>query len=208
MKPKIRRFTLSDLATGYPGDFGDDYIELLHFKDFAEPLAADGARLEECRFSSVQIQSLRNARLIQCELEQSGAPALAGAGAFLNDVRVEHSRFGSADFAEAELDGVVFENCKFGWLNLAGAIVRDVVFRNCQFEEIDLGGRIQRVAFEDSRTGLLTCTGAQLREVNVEGLDFAQVQGIEFLRGAQISALQLGVLAEEMAGCLGIKLAN
>ncbi len=56
MKPKIRRFTLSDLATGYPGDFGDDYIELLHFKDFAEPLAADGARLEECRFSSVQIQ--------------------------------------------------------------------------------------------------------------------------------------------------------
>lgn len=90
------------------------------------------------------------------------------------------------------MDGVVFENCKFGWLNLAGAIVRDVVFRNCQFEEIDLGGRIQRVAFEDSRTGLLTCTGAQLREVNVEGLDFAQVQGIEFLRGAQISALQLG----------------
>ena len=64
------------------------------------------------------------------------------------------------------------------------------------------------MAFEDSRTGLLTCTGAQLREVNVEGLDFAQVQGIEFLRGAQISALQLGVLAEEMAGCLGIKLAN
>ncbi|MEG2423335.1 pentapeptide repeat-containing protein [Glutamicibacter sp.] len=208
MAPKIRRFTLPELAPGYRGDLGDDYVELLHFRDFDEPLAADGARLEECRFSSVQIEALRNARLIQCELDQSGAPALQAAGAFLNDVRVTHSRFGSADFAEAQLDGVVFENCKFGWLNLRGATVRDVLFVNCQFEEIDLGGQIQRLGFVDSRAGQITAAGAQLREVDLQGLDFAQVEGVDGLRGARISSLQLGLLAEAMASHLGIKLGS
>lgn len=208
MAPRIRRFTLPELARGYRGDLGDDYIELLHFRDFDAPLAADGARLEECRFSSVQIESLRNARLIQCELGQAGAPALQAAGVFLNDVRVNHSRFGSADFAEAQLDGVVFENCKFGWLNLRGATVRDVRFRNCQFEEIDLGGRIQRLGFADSRAGQINCHGAQLREVDLQGLDFADVEGVDGLRGAQISSLQLGLLGEAMASHLGIKLGS
>lgn len=208
MVPRIRRFTLPELARGYRGDLGDDYIELLHFRDFDAPLAADGARLEECRFSSVQIESLRNARLIQCELEQAGAPALQAAGVFFNDVRVTHSRFGSADFAEAQLDGVVFENCKFGWLNLRGATVRDVLFRNCQFDEIDLGGQIQRLGFADSRAGQITCHGAHLREVDLQGLDFIDVDGVDGLRGAQVSTLQLGLLGEAMARHLGIKLGS
>ena len=208
MAPRIRRFTLPELARGYRGDLGDDYIELLHFKDFDEPLAADGARLEECRFSRVQVEALRNARLIQCELEQAGAPALQAAGAFLNDVRVNHSRFGSADFAEAQLDGVVFENCKFGWLNLRGATVGDVLFRNCQFDEIDLGGQIQRLGFADSRAGQINCHGAQLREVDLQGLDFIDVDGVDGLRGAQVSTLQLGLLGEAMASHLGIKLGS
>ena len=208
MAPRIRRFTLPELARGYRGDLGDEYIELLHFRDFDAPLAADGARLEECRFSSVQIESVRNARLIQCELEQAGAPALQAAGVFLNDVRVNHSRFGSADFAEAQLDGVVFENCKFGWLNLRGATVRDVLFRNCQFEEIDLGGRIQRLGFADSRAGQINCHGAQLREVDLQGLDFADVEDVNGLHGAQITSLLMGLLGEAMASHLVIKLGN
>lgn len=201
-----RKFTLPQLAPGYLGDLNDDYIELLHFSDFAEPLQADNARLEECRFSSVALETLRNARLIQCELEQVGNPVLQAAGVFLNDVRVNHSRFGSADFAEAELDGVVIENCKFGWLNLRGARVRDVVFRNCQFEEIDLGGHLQNVSFHDSRTAVLSCHGAQLRQVDLQGLDFVQVAGIEGLRGAKINELQLSLLAEDLASHLGIRL--
>ncbi|PJJ43983.1 pentapeptide repeat protein [Glutamicibacter mysorens] len=208
MAPRIRRFTLPELAAGYRGDLAEDYVELLHFKDFDAPLAADGARLEECRFSRVQVEALRNARLIQCELEHAGAPALQAAGAFINDVRVTHSRFGSADFAEAQLDGVVFENCKFGWLNLRGATVRDVLFRNCQFDEIDLGGQIQRLGFADSRAGQINCHGAQLREVDLQGLDFIDVDGVDGLRGAQVSTLQLGLLGEAMASHLGIKLGS
>ena len=209
MNPKIRPFTLPALAAGFAGDLGGgEYVELLHFQGIDTPVHADDARLEECRFTGVALETLRNARLLQCELQQIGAPSLNAAGAFLNDVRVTHSRIGSGDFAEAELDGVVFENCKFGWLNLRRAKVRDVVFRNCQFEEIDFGGQIQRVSFTDSRTSVLNCVGAQLRDVDLQGLDFAQIEGLEAMRGTQISTLQLSLLAEEMASHLGIKIAT
>ncbi|WP_345469335.1 pentapeptide repeat-containing protein [Glutamicibacter ectropisis] len=208
MNPKIRTFKLPELASGYAGDISSgQYIELLEFANLDAPVQADEVRLEECRFTSVAVESLRNARLMQCELEQIGAPSLNAAGTFFNDVRVAHSRFGSADFAEAELDGVVFENCKFGWLNLRRAKVRDVLFRNCQFEEIDFGGQIQRVSFIDSRTSVLNGIGAQLRDVDLQGLDFAQVEGLESLRGARISSLQLSLLAEDMAQHLGIRVA-
>jgi len=209
VNPKIRPFTLPPLAAGYAGDLSDgEYVELLHFASIDSPVNADDARLEECRFTALTLESLRNARLLQCELEQIGAPSFNAAGAFLNDVRVTHSRFGSGDFAEAELDGVVFENCKFGWLNLRRAKVRDVEFRNCQFEDIDFGGQIQRVSFTDSRTSVLNCAGGQLRDVDLQGLDFTQVEGLDAMRGARISSLQLSLIAEEMANHLGIKLAT
>jgi len=209
VNPKIRSFKLPPLADGYAGDLGSgEYIELLHFANIDEPIQADEARLEECKFTGSSLESLRNARLLQCEMEQIGAPSFNAAGAFFNDVRFNHSRFGSADFAAAELDGVVFENCKFGWLNLRQARVRDVVFRNCQFEEIDLGGQVQRLSFVDSRTGVINSAGAQLRDVDLQGLDFAQVEGLDSLRGAKISSLQLSMLAEDLAGHLGIKLAR
>ncbi|UYQ76136.1 pentapeptide repeat-containing protein [Glutamicibacter sp. JL.03c] len=209
MNPKIRTFTLPELAAGYAGDLsGGEYVELLHFANIDEPVQAYDARVEECRFTSVALDNLRNARLLQCELAQINAPSLNAAGAFFNDVRVEHSRFGSADFAEAELDGVVFENCKFGWLNLRRAKARDVVFRHCQFEEIDFGGQIHRVNFIDSRSTVINCSGGQLRDVDLQGLDFAQAEGLENMRGAHINALQLSLLAGDMAKHLGIKVAQ
>lgn len=206
MAPKIRPFTLPDLAAGYQADLeAGGYVELLHFAKLDNPVYADAARLEECRFTSVALASLRNARLLQCEIDQVDVPVMQGGGVFLNDVRVSHSRFGSADLADAELDAVVFEDCKFGWLNLRGTSVRDVIFRNCQFEEIDLGGKIDRVTFEDCLATQVTATGSRLRQVDLQGLDFAQVQGVDALRGATISAMQLGLLAEELADHLGIK---
>lgn len=209
MNPKIRPFKLPMLAQGYVGDLGSgEYIELLHFANIDESIQADDARVEECRFTGVSLESVRNARLLQCEMEQLGAPSFNAAGASFNDVKLSLSRFGSADFGASELDGVVFENCKFGWLNLRQARVRDVIFRNCQFEEIDLGGQIQRLSFIDSRTGVLNCSGAQLRDVDLQGLDFAQVEGLDAMRGAKISTMQLSLLAEDFASHLGIKLAQ
>lgn len=208
--PKIRPFTLPQLATGYSGDLdGGEYLELLHFDRLVEPLQAREARLEECLISSLQLEQISNARLIQCELRQIDSPVMQAAGTYFNDVRVGYSRFGSADFADAEFDSVVFDNCKFGWLNLRGVNARDVQFRNCQFDELDLqGAKIQRMSFVDSRAGQLSSSQATLREVDFQGLDFGFVDGLEGLRGAQISTMQLSMLAEQMASYLGIKLAK
>ena len=205
-QPRIRPFTLPPLPRGEFTELNSgEYLELLHFTGFAAPQDAAQLRFEECRFSSFNLQSLLDTRLWQCELERIDSPVLHGAGSSLNAVRVHHSRFGSADFAEADLDSVVFEDCKFGWLNLRGAKVRDVLFRNCQLDEIDLGGNIERVSFEQCRTKQLSLQGASLRQVDIRGLGFAQVHGLESLRGSKMSGQQFNLLAEDLATLLGIQ---
>ncbi|WP_313813469.1 pentapeptide repeat-containing protein [Glutamicibacter sp.] len=206
--PKIRNFVLPPLAEGFIGDLaGAGYIDALSFSGINDDFAADAARFEECSFNSLNAPtlSLRNARLIQCELTQVSAPVFQGAGVHLNDVRMSHSRFGSADAADSTWDSVVVENCKFGWLNLRGAKLRDVEFRNCQFDELDLGESL-RVRFTDCRTAVLAANQAKMNSVFLQGLDFATVDGITGLRGASISSLQLSGLAEQLASHAGLKI--
>lgn len=208
--PNIRNFVLPELAEGFLGDIEvGQYIDALKFHGFREDFLVDSARFEECEFSSLDAPtfSARNTRFIQCEFKQVSAPVLQASGIHFNDVRVSHSRFGSADAAESTWDSVLIENCKFGWLNLRGARIRDVEFRNCQFDEIDLG-QAQRVRFTDSRTGVLAARQAKLSGVELQGLEFSQVDGIEGLRGAKISNFQLLGLAEQLAAHSGIKIAN
>lgn len=208
--PRIRDFQLPDLEVGTIEDLlGGGYVEVLHFTGFDQSLLdlTDG-RLEDCLFSEMNIGelSMRNARYIQCEFKQLSAPILDGAGATLNDVRVSHSRFGSADLSDSSIDSVVFEHCKFGWVNLRTAQVRDVVFRDCSFDEIDLQlVKAQRVKFENCRTGALNVERAGLSSVDLTGLEIEQVQGIEGLRGALISEQQLMSLSREFAAHLGIR---
>lgn len=206
--PKIRHFVLPELAAGLPGDLLDaGYIDALEFSSLSQDFAADGARFEDCAFTSLNAPtlSLRAARLIQCELNQVSAPVFQGTGVHLNDVRISHSRFGSADAADSTWDSVIVQNCKFGWLNLRGAKLRDVEFRNCQFDELDLG-EATRVRFTDCRTAVLAAHQAKLNSVELQGLDFASVDGIPGLRGASINSLQLSGLAEQLAAHVGLKI--
>lgn len=208
--PRIRDFQLPDLEVGTIENLlSGGYVEVLHFTGFDRSLLdlTDG-RIEDCLFSALNIGelSMRNARYIQCEFKQLSAPIVEGAGATLNDVRMTHSRFGSADFSDSSIDSVTFDHCKFGWVNLRTAQVRDVVFRDCSFDEIDLQqAKAQRLKFENCRTATLNVERANLSSVDLTGLEIAQVQGIEGLRGAMISEQQLMALSHEFAAHLGIR---
>lgn len=166
-------------------------------------------RFEQCEFSGLNADrfSLCNARVLQSELNQVSAPVLAAAAVRLDEVRISHSRFGSADLAESSVDSLLVENCKFGWLNLRGATLRDVEFRDCQFDELDLG-TLQRVRFTSSRTKALAAHQAKLSSVDLTGLEFDMVDGVTGLRGAQVTQLQLMSLAPQLADHLGIKIAG
>ncbi|MGP9726539.1 pentapeptide repeat-containing protein [Glutamicibacter sp. AOP3-A1-12] len=211
MAPRIREFRLPELEAGTVEDLlGGGYVEVLHFTGYDRKLLdLTDARLEDCLFSELNIGelSMRNARYIQCEFKQLSAPIVEGAGATLNDVRMIHSRFGSADHSDSSTDSVVFDHCKFGWVNLRSAQLRDVLFRDCTFDEIDLQqAKAQRVSFENCRTGVLSVERATLSSVDLTGLEISQVQGIEGLRGATISEQQLSSLSHEFAAYLGLRI--
>ncbi|MGP9781100.1 pentapeptide repeat-containing protein [Glutamicibacter sp. AOP12-B1-11] len=211
MAPRIREFRLPELEAGTVEDLlGGGYVEVLHFTGYDRNLLdlTDG-RVEDCLFSELNIGelSMRNARYIQCEFKQLSAPIVEGAGATLNDVRMIHSRFGSAELSDSSTDSVVFDHCKFGWVNLRSAQLRDVLFRDCTFDEIDLQqAKAQRVRFENCRTGTLSVERANLSSVDLTGLEMSQVQGIEGLRGATISEQQLSSLSHEFAAYLGLRI--
>ncbi|MER8024468.1 pentapeptide repeat-containing protein [Glutamicibacter protophormiae] len=208
--PKIRPFILPELAEGYAGDLdAGGYLDQLRFAGLDGEIAADDVRFEQCEFSGLNADrfSLCNARVLQSELNQVSAPVLAAAGVRLDEVRISHSRFGSADLAESSVDSLLVENCKFGWLNLRGATLRDVEFRDCQFDELDLG-TLQRVRFTRSRTKVLAAHQAKLSSVDLTGLEFDMVDGVTGLRGAQVTQLQLMSLAPQLADHLGIKIAG
>lgn len=208
--PRIRPFILPELAEGYAGDLdAGGYLDQLRFARLDGEVVADEVRFEQCEFTGMNADrfSLCNARVLQSSLNQVSAPVLAAAGVRLDEVRISHSRFGSADLAESSVDSLLVENCKFGWLNLRGATLRDVEFRDCQFDELDLGS-LQRVRFTNSRAKVLAAHQAKLNSVDLQGLEFDAVDGVTGLRGAQITELQLMALAPQLAEQLGIKLAG
>lgn len=214
-QPRIRRFQLPELSPGGLAEFsGGGYVDSREFSALASGsgvLQAVDGRFEECAFSALAARELdlRNARLLQCVLGQVDSPVFQAGGAHFDDVQLAHSRFGSADLSEATGGSIVFEHCKFGWLNLRGATLRDVVFRGCVFEELDASAAtLQRVSFEDCRTATLAVSGARLSSVDLRGLDFLEVPEVAGLRGATLSALQLGQLAPRLAEHLGIRIAG
>lgn len=210
LSPRIRDFQLPDLEPGTLEDLlGGGYVEVLRFSGLDRDLidVSDG-RIEDCQVAESNIGefSVRNSRFIQCEFVQLSAPIFETPGASLHDMRVLHSRFGSADMSETSIDSVIFEHCKFGWLNLRSSQLRDVIFRDCVFDEIDLKlAKVERIKFENCRIGILNVENSNLKAVDLRGAEISQIQGIQGLRGATISEFQLAALAQDFAEHLGIR---
>ncbi|MET1154669.1 pentapeptide repeat-containing protein [Arthrobacter sp.] len=132
-----------------------------------------GVSFTECTFQDVSVDGAdqRSAGFVDVAIERLNAPVF------------------SAEYVE-------FRNCKLGYVNLRGAELQDVLFTGCILDELDLGGAAaHRLAFADSRVRRLDLTAAKLKHVDLRGLEFQELAGLEGLRGAAMTPFQIGELA-------------
>jgi uncharacterized protein YjbI with pentapeptide repeats len=166
-----------------------------------------GLTLRECAFDAVDLDdaNLRGARFLETTLSGVHAPVLRMSRSTMRDVLLERSRLGSAELFDTTWNGVRIRQCKLGYVNLRGSTLTDVIFEDCTIDELDLGGvTATRVAFPGTTVKTLDVTRATLKHVDLRGLDFRAVHGLEGLAGATVNEVQVAELAQLFAAQLGI----
>lgn len=204
--PRLSALALGDVASlsadsSYDGlrfgsaDIGDRDLRHSAF----DGCSFEDLRADQADFDSAQFREVRFERLV--------ASGLRAPDASFEDVEILGSRIGAAEWYGATLWSVLVDGSKLGFVNLRGAQIRDVLFRHCTIDELDLGGAsAERVAFVDCRIESLRLGKAKLSHVDLRGLAFGQVSGLDGLGGATISALQAMELAPAMALHLGVRI--
>ncbi|MFD7262343.1 pentapeptide repeat-containing protein [Streptomyces sp. NPDC059874] len=114
--------------------------------------------------------------------------------------------FAGTEIHVSEIHRTLFHQCKFDSVNLRGATLKDVAFVDCLLRDVDFGGAtLTGVSFPGStldtaRFDKATVTGVDLSEALALGI----ASGIEALKGATISAVQLLDLAPALARHIGL----
>jgi uncharacterized protein YjbI with pentapeptide repeats len=166
-----------------------------------------GIKFAECELDGVSLSDadLRSARFIESRLTRVNAPVLRAPLSTWREVVIEHSRVGSGELFESSWRSVSIQHCKIGYLNLRAAELIDVEFIDCVIDELDLGGsRATRVAFTGTSIAALDVARATLTDFDLRGVELRSVRGLESLRGATITELQLAELAPLLADHFGI----
>lgn len=182
--------------------------ELLRFTDLdisARNLV--GATFSECEFNGVVANEavLRSVRLLESRLSGMYAPSLDLARATLRDVQISDSRMGAVDLYDAAIRSVAVTASKLTWANFRGAELRNMVFTDCVFDELDLAGAAaDRIAFRNCTATTLRVDQSRLRHVDLRGLSFTDISGLDSLKGAVLSSPQAVDLAPAFAAHLGV----
>ncbi|MEU2037161.1 pentapeptide repeat-containing protein [Nocardia niwae] len=122
------------------------------------------------------------------------------------DGEVVSGALSGVDFAGANLRRVRFEGCKFDSVNFRGAHLREVSFTDCVLRDCD---------FADAALTGITVPGSELVRLSLRNVRGAKVdlrgatalditEGLDSLRGATITSLQLMDLAPAFARSIGI----
>lgn len=173
-------------------------------------LSLAGAQFTECAFEAVQAHEadLQSTRFIDSRFEHLTAPVLSMRRTTWKGVELSTSRLGAVEAYDAEFARVRIEGSKLGWLNFRAAKLQDVHVVNCHIDELDLeGAELVRVAFENCSVDKLVLTAAKSQHLDLRGLDFASIVGIDGLRGARISTRQATDLLEVFAAQVGVEIA-
>lgn len=67
---------------------------------------------------------------------------------------------------------------------------------------------VRRLGFRNCTVETLVLTGATLKDVDLRGAELRHITGIDYLRGATVSPLQLQELAAHLAEQMGISVAD
>lgn len=206
--PRIERLVLHDLEPGDAAELtaGAD-LDGMRFDGARVAAPLGGATFLECELVELTGDriDLRGASVLESRVLRLAAPVVSAPGSAWRDAELIESRVGALDMSSSEVRRLVVAGSKIGWVNLRGSVVHDVVFRHCVFEEVDLGAaKTARVAFEDCTTDKLTLTQRTGDALDLRGLDFRALEGFEGLRGAVLSPNQVALMAETLAGHVGV----
>lgn len=156
---------------------------------------------------NAHLSDWEGAAVVDTAIERMDAPVLTATRSRWRGVRIEASRLGSAAFTEANLQSVHLVGCKIGYLGLRGATVRDLLVTDCTIDELDLGGAsVTRLAAQGTTVRALDLTGARLDKVDLRGLEFGALRGLEGLRGSVVSPQQASELAAIVAQRFGYEI--
>lgn len=213
LPPKIQPPALGALRPASTQEFedtdGDDLeaVELVGTKlnevHWEGRRRLDASRLLELRLGRWRA---RAASFSDSLLEQLDVLALAAPESGWRDVEVRTSRIGSVELHQANLRRVAFTGCKLGYVNFRDADLADVAFTDCVIEDLDLlRAKAKRVSLSGCRINRLELGHTRLEHFDLRGATFADVSGLDGLRGVTISTDQLFDLAPILAGRLGLK---
>jgi uncharacterized protein YjbI with pentapeptide repeats len=207
--PRIRALRLPQLVEPNPAELEiDDERERERFVG-VDLTGRDlmGIKFAECELDGVGLSDadLRSARFIETRLMRVNAPVLRAPRSTWRDVVIEQSRVGSGELFESGWRSVSIQHCKIGYLNLRASELIDVEFIDCVIDELDLGGgRATRVAFSGTSIASLDVARATLSDFDLRGAELRSIRGLESLRGATITELQLAELAPLLADHVGM----
>lgn len=209
-KPVLSRLLLPGLESAKAGDLAaHEHHEGLSLEG-ADLTGCDlsGATFTECELVGVTAHTtvLQHARLIETRIERLNAPVLDATRSTWRDVELSGSRIGALDIYDSGIRSTRITGSKFDWINLRSSILEDVLFEDCTIEELDLSGATAtRVAFINCRVGSLALAHAQLKDVDLRGLEIGAIGNLEGMAGATLDAQQVTALAPVFASHLGIR---
>ncbi|UYK41459.1 pentapeptide repeat-containing protein [Microbacterium terricola] len=165
------------------------------------------ARLTECVVATASVDrlDLSGATLVDVEVEEPRATAIAAGSGRWRSVRVTGGRIGTLDLARAELEAVELRGVRIDYLALTQATVRDLLIVDCTIGTLDVPfARLERVSVEDSRADEVDTRELRAKDLDLRGLDALAYTDPTALRGATLSARQVAELADAFAAALGI----
>ncbi|WP_230673735.1 pentapeptide repeat-containing protein [Rathayibacter sp. Leaf248] len=208
--PRLDPLRLDSLAEGFAGDLGArEHAEGLRF-DGVDLTGADltAVSISECLLSAVVLSGaqLRAASVVESRVERIDVPGLSAARSRWRSVELLGSRLGSAELYESTLEQVRIADCKLGYVNLRGAALRDVLLERCTIDELDLGGATgARVRLVDCDVRSLELGGARLEHLDLRGAELHVLGGLDGLRGAALTELQLSLMLPLFAQHFGVQ---
>lgn len=208
-QPDIVAPSLDHLADGLPGDLvAKEYHEGLRFTGLdLTGRDLSGATFDGCEFDGLEADDakLKAVRLLDSRFTKVTAPSLDVSRSGLRDTELTASRLGAVEMFESELRSVRFARSRLIWLNLRSAKLTDVLFEDCIFDEVDFAQVTgQRVAFRNCTATMARFDRAKLADVDLRGLDFTGISGLDGLRGATVSAFQATMLNDVFLDHFGI----
>lgn len=200
----------ADQLTVFDGRLGpDEYYDTVLFDgvEWEQPQAG-GARFTECAFASA---AFTGGRLRRARFNDVWLHAVRLVGTDLShtgwlDTEVIAGILAGLEVYDAELRRVAFHNCKLDSVNLRGSVLRDVSFTDCLLRDVDFAGaQLTGVTFPGSTLEEVRFDRARLSRVDLADAAALGISGgLESMRGAMVSPVQLLELAPLLADTLGI----